>query len=238
MATNTGRRLDLLRQQGDDLMTPTVTSSAPDNLAELLDRLGNVPPERIRLQPPPGLATEADVLAALEAPRKRICELIDGVLVEKAMGYTEAVLASYLIVLLDAFVRPANLGLVTAPDGTIRLWAGRVRIPDVAFFSWDRMPGRRRPREPIPTLAPDLAVEILSRSNTPAEMLRKREDYFTAGVRLVWEVDPDERTVHVYTAPDPADAVLTEADTLDGGAVLIGFQVPLATLFAELDRQG
>jgi Uma2 family endonuclease len=219
-------------------MTPTATHSAPDNLADLLERLGNVPLERIPLKPPPGTATEADVLAALEAPRKRICELIDGVLVEKAMGYTEAVLAHYLGVLLDAFVRPGNLGLVTAPDGTIRLWAGRVRIPDIAFFSWDRMPGRRRPREPIPTLAPDLAVEILSRSNTPAEMLLKRQDYFTAGVRLVWEVDPDERTVSVYTLPDPPAAVLTEADTLDGGVVLPEFRLPLATLFAELDRQG
>jgi Uma2 family endonuclease len=219
-------------------MVPTTALSAPDNLAELLELLGHVPPERIRLQPPPGTATEADVLAALEAPRKRLCELVDGVLVEKAMGYTESILASYLIEILNAFVRPGNLGLVTAPDGTVRLWAGRVRIPDVAFFSWDRMPGRQRPREPIPTLAPDLAVEVLSRSNTPGEMRRKREDYFTAGVRLVWEVDPDGRTVHVYTAPEPAAVVLTEADTLDGGTVLSGFRLPLSALFGELDRQG
>jgi len=135
-------------------------------------------------------------------------------------------------------VRPGNLGLVTAPDGTVRLWAGRVRIPDVAFFSWDRLPGRQRPQAPIPTLAPDLAVEVLSRGNTPGEMRRKREDYFTAGVRLVWEVDPAARTVQVYTAPEAAAAVLTEGDTLDGGGVLIGFRLPLATLFAELDRQG
>src|SRR5262249_685554 len=150
------------------------------------------------------------------------------------MGYSESVLASYLIVLLDTFVRPRNLGLVTAPDGTVRLWAGRVRIPDIAFFSWDRLPGRRRPREPIPPLAPDLAAGILSRGNTPAEMHRKREDYFAVGVRLVWEVDPEARTVHVYTAPDTA-TVLTESDTLDGGAVLTGFVLPLRDLFAELD---
>jgi hypothetical protein len=86
-------------------MTPTATPPAPDNLAELLERLGHVPPERIRLQPPPGTATEADVLAALEAPRKRICELIDGVLVEKAAGYTEAVLTSYLIAILNGLDR-------------------------------------------------------------------------------------------------------------------------------------
>src|SRR6516164_215626 len=118
-----------------------VPSSDPiDNLAELVERLGGIPLERIRLRPPPGTATEADVQAALEAPRKRLCELIDGVLVEKATGYTESVLASLLIELLNAFVRRNNLGLVTAPDGTIGLWAGRVRIPDLAFFPWDSMP--------------------------------------------------------------------------------------------------
>jgi len=219
-------------------MSSALTPDAPaEDFAELLERLGNIPPERIRLRPPPGTATEADVLAALEAPRKRLCELIDGVLVEKPMGYTESVLATYLIVLLDSFVRPRNLGLVTSPDGTVRLWAGRVRIPDIAFFPWDRMPGRRRPPEPIPTLAPDLAAEILSKSNTRAEMRLKRQDYFSVGVRLVWEVDPVAHTVTVYTAPD-SSTVLAEADTLDGGAVLPGFAVPLREFFAELDRRG
>jgi Uma2 family endonuclease len=218
-------------------MSPTGTLPVPENLADLVDRLGHVPLDRIRMQPAPGTATEQDVLAALEAPRKRICELIDGVLVEKAMGYAESVLASLLIESLNAFVRAHNLGLVTAPDGTVRLWAGRVRIPDVAFFSWDRMPGRRRPQQPIPTLAPDLAVEVLSPSNTAKEMRRKRDDYFSVGVRLVWEIDPDTRTCSVYTAPD-AVATLTEADAVDGGDVLPGFRLPLRDLFAELDRQG
>ncbi len=218
-------------------MSPTTTLPVPENLADLVDRLGHVPLDRIRMQPAPGTATEEDVLAALEAPRKRICELIDGVLVEKAMGYAESALASLLIESLNAFVRAHNLGLVTAPDGTVRLWAGRVRIPDVAFFSWDRMPGRRRPQQPIPTLAPDLAIEVLSPSNTAQEMRRKRDDYFSVGVRLVWEIDPDTRTCSVYTAPD-AVTTLTEADAVDGGDVLPGFRLPLRDLFAELDRQG
>jgi Uma2 family endonuclease len=208
-----------------------------DNLAELVERLGGIPLERVRFRPPPGTATEDDVIAAMEAPRKRLCELIDGVLVEKAMGYSESVLATVISAVLWSFVRPRNLGLVTSPDGTMRLWAGRVRMPDVAFTSWDRMPGRRRPPQPIPDLAPDLAIEVLSRSNTRAEMRLKRQDYFAAGARLVWEVDPEARTVSVYTAPD-APTVLTEADTLDGGAVLPGFTLPLRDLFGELDRQG
>jgi Uma2 family endonuclease len=218
-------------------MSAALSADPIDNLAELVERLGGIPLERIRFRPPPGTATEDDVIAALEAPRKRLCELIDGVLVEKPMGYSESVLATVLGAALFSFVRPRNLGLVTAPDGTMRLWSGRVRMPDVAFTSWDRMPGRRRPAKPIPDLAPDLAVEILSRSNTPAEMRLKRQDYFTAGVQLVWEVDPEARTVSVYAAPD-GPTMLNETDTLDGGSVLPGFALPLRDLFGELDRQG
>jgi Uma2 family endonuclease len=59
-----------------------------------------------------------------------------------------------------------------------------------------------------------------------------------AGVRLAWEIDPRARTVAIYVSPEPPAAVLTAADTLDGGAVLPGFALPLANLFAELDRQG
>jgi Uma2 family endonuclease len=78
---------------------------------------------------------------------------------------------------------------------------------------------------------------VLSESNTEAEMTRKRQEYFSAGVRLVWMVDPDARTVTVYTAPDQS-IVLGEADTLTGDPVLPGFTLPLRDLFAELDRQG
>ena len=156
------------------LMSAAVQSPAPiETFADLMDRLGNVPLERIRFRPYPGTATEADVLAAMQEPRKRLCELVEGVLVEKAMGYRESGLAFFVGLMLDAFVRPRNLGLITGEQGTVRLMAGLVRIPDVAFTSWDRIPGRRWPTTPIPTLAPDLAVEVLSSSNTPAEMARK-----------------------------------------------------------------
>jgi Uma2 family endonuclease len=135
------------------------------------------------------------------------------------------------------FVRPRNLGLVTAPDGTMRLAPGLVRIPDVAFISWDRLPDRRVPTEPIPALAPDLAVEILSAGNTAREMARKRQDYFAAGVQVVWEVNPNTRTVEVFTAPDQS-TVLHEAQRLEGGIVLPGFSLPLQELFSALDLHG
>jgi Uma2 family endonuclease len=207
----------------------------PETLADLVERLGDIPAARIRLTPPPGLATEADLLAHMEAPRKSICELIDGVLVEKPMGLRESGLASWLIVLLGAFIYPRNLGILTGEQGALRLLAGRVRIPDVAFTSWERIPGHVWPTELIPDLAPDLAIEILSESNTPGEMTRKRQDYFRAGVQLVWELDPSARTVAVYTAPDNP-RILGESDQLDGGNVLVNFVVPVRDIFAELDR--
>jgi Uma2 family endonuclease len=203
-----------------------------ETIADLLDRLG-VPPERIRFHPAPGTATEADVLLRPDG-EKRLCELVDGVLVEKPKGFYESVLAGILIRLLGAFLEQHDLGILSVPDGTLRLVPGLVRIPDVAFFSWDHFPNRELPADAIPALVPDLAVEVLSEGNTEAEMERKLREYFGAGVRLVWCIDPRTRTAQVYTSPDTVHRVL-EDDALDGGAVLPGFRVTLRELF---DRAG
>jgi Uma2 family endonuclease len=213
-----------------------LTSPAIRTLADLLDRLGGVPLDRIRMRPFPGSGTIQDVIAILEREGRR-CELVEGVLLEKTMGYTESRLAGYLLGLLNLFVIPHNLGIVTGSEGTVELMPDLVRIPDIAFTSWDRLPGRCGPTAPVPRLVPDLAVEVLSRSNTPGEMAAKRREYSTAGVRLVWEIDPRAHQVDVHTSPTDATH-LTEADTLDGGSVLPGFTLPLAQLFAELDRRG
>jgi Uma2 family endonuclease len=207
-----------------------------DTLQDLLETLGNVPLSRVRLDPLPGLATEDDVL---EAERKHniLCELVDGVLVEKGMGYAESILAGALIEILRRFVRPRNLGLVSAPDGMVRIFAGLIRIPDVSFASWDRFPDRKVPKKPVPSLVPDLVVEVLSESNTVPEMERKRKEYFDAGVRLLWEIDPEPRTARVYT-PDGTVTLLDASQTLDGGDVLPGFTLELSALFAELDQKG
>jgi Uma2 family endonuclease len=212
-------------------------ASLPDlgTVADLLERLGRIPASRVRWHPVPGTATEDDVLE-VERRENRLCELVDGVLVEKAMGFRESLLAAFLIRVLQNHVAPRNLGLVAAPDGMVRLAAGLVRMPDVAFVSWSRLPDGRVPKVPIPKLAPDLAVEVLSPGNTDAEMARKRREYFEAGVQAVWLVDPKARTVAVYTALDRCK-VLGEAETLVGDPVLPGFALPLRDLFGELDRQ-
>jgi len=200
-------------------------------LADLLERLGNVPLSRIRIDPPPGTATEDDVVRA-EGHTGRCCELIDGVLVEKTVGYLESLLAGAILEALRGFVRPQNLGIVLGADGTLRILPRQVRIPDVCFIRWDRFPDGKLPQVPIPPVAPDLAVEVLSSGNTEAEMERKLREYFEAGTVLVWYVDPASRSVTVYTAPDQSTILDADA-TLTGGDVLPGFTLSLCELFAE-----
>ena len=207
---------------------------AARTLADMLARLGDIPPERIRMRPAPGTATERDLLKSLD-DGPAICELVDRTLVEKPMGYEESVLTMLLAEFLSAFVRKRKLGRVSGPDGVMRLWPGLARAPDIAFAAWARFPGGKLTRAAVPNLVPDLAVEVLSRSNTPAEMKRKREEYIRAGVRLIWIVDPATREVHVF-APRRKPVVLTAADVLDGGKVLPGFELPLRELFAVLDE--
>lgn len=205
-------------------------------IADLLERLGDIPPNRVRMHPPPGTATIDDFEKATAA-KDRLCELVDGVLVEKAMSYRAACLALALGSLLLEFVRSRNLGIVVGADGAVRLMPKLVRVPDVAYVSWARCPEGRVPAANVPAIVPDLAIEVLSPGNTEKEMARKRREYFHAGCRLVWIIDPDKRTAAVYTNPK-SKTMLKETDTLTGGEVLPGFELPLQSLFAELDRQG
>jgi Uma2 family endonuclease len=211
----------------------TTPVAAEWTLADLLESLGQIPPNRIRVVPPLGTATEEDVIKA-EGRTGRISELIDGVLVEKTVGYLESLLAVAVTAALREFVRSQNLGIVLGPDGTIKILPRQVRAPDASFIGWSRFPEGKLPKVAIPAVAPDLAVEILSEGNTKGEMERKLRDYFTAGVRLVWYIDPRSRTACAYTAPDTARE-LTDRDVLSGGEVLPGFELPLARLFAEID---
>ncbi len=206
-------------------------TAAGVTLADLLERFGPIPAARIRSDPPPGTATEDDVIA-LEVRGNRLFELVDGVLLEKTVGLYESILALRLAQFLQAFLAQHALGIVAGADGMLRLAPGLVRIPDVSFVSWERLPQRRIPRQPIPDLVPDLVVEVLSEGNTAREMARKLQEYFTAGVRLVWYVDPVLQHVEVYTAPEQCE-VLTLDHILSGGAVLPGFTLPVQQLFAE-----
>ena len=204
----------------------TAISTEPETVADLLDQL-HVPPERILLRPPPGEAREEDLLKS-----RRLCELIDGVLVEKAMGYYESSLAMVLIGALRAYLKNNKLGILTGEGGLMRVDDAQVRVPDIAFYSWSQFPKKLLPRVQILNLVPKLAVEILSPTNTKKEMKRKRREYFDGGAEIVWEVHPDKRTVDVYADADEKTTVGIDG-TVDGGNVLPGFTLSLKEWFDE-----
>ncbi len=211
------------------------TFAEPPTIADLLHDLGDISPKRIRLRPAPGRATEKDVVR-IEAQEDRLCELIDGVLVEKIMGAKESFLACILIQMLRNYLDRNQLGVVLGEAGMLQLRPRLIRIPDVSFISWDQMPSGEFPSEPVPSLFPDLAVEVLSRGNTAGEMTLKVSEYFAAGSRLVWIIDPETQTAEVYTAPDECRH-LKATQSLDGGDVLPGFKLPLKELFATKRRR-
>ena len=212
-------------------MSTTSASSFPTDwtAADMQEHLGGIPLDRILMVPPPGTATEEDVLA-VHARTGRLCELVDGTLVEKVMGYRESRFAVVLGHFLETYLDARPLGSVAGADGMLRLFPGMVRIPDLSFILWERFPDRRLPRQPIPPISPDLAVEVLSEGNTEPEMQRKLREYFQSGTRLVWYIDPQRRTARIYTAPGQC-VDIDENGFLAGGDLLPGFQLRLGDLF-------
>ena len=220
----------------------TVTVRRPKNpvldcvtFADLAERLG-VPAGRVRLHPTPGTATARDVVRVRDKERL-LCELVDGTLVEKVMGFEESGLATLIAKLIADYLNTHDIGKVYGPDAMLRIRPGRVRLPDASFFTWERLSAQSNPGAAIATLVPDLAVEVLSKGNTRAEMDRKISEYFDAGTRLVWLVDRRTRTAKIYRSPKDVTSVPSHG-ALDGWDVLPGLTIPLAPLFAEAERRG
>lgn len=202
-----------------------MTVAEPDTIADLLDALGDVPPSRVLMRSL-GTATEADVLAL------KCVELVDGVLVEKSAGFPKGCAEVGIGGPLWEFARRTKAGALTMASGPHRVAPGVVRLPDVAFTRWDRFRSADGTIPDIVPGGPDLVVEIPTADNPPAELARKRREFFAAGTRLLWEFDLAARTVAVFHNPE-ACVVLTTDDTLDGGDVLPGFAVALGELFAD-----
>jgi Uma2 family endonuclease len=203
-------------------------------LADLQQHLGGVALERIRLYPPPGMATVEDALA-IHDRENRLCELVDGILVEKIMGSYESLLAGLLIHWMHQYLDANPRGIVLAPDGALRILAHKMRIPDVSFISWDKFPNRKLPRDRVFAVAPDLAVEILSEGNSPKEMELKLDEYFRAGAGVVWFIDPERRKAQIYTSRTCCEE-LDDSGVLSAGGVLPGFELPLKALLDKVDR--
>lgn len=101
-----------------------------------------------------------------------------------------------------------------------------MRLLDVSFYRWSRFPNREFPAGSFGREAPDLAVEVVSPTNTEAEMQRKLREYFAAGTRLVWIAEPEIPRVRCYTSAEECE-VLGEDGVLTGGEVLPGFELPI-----------
>ncbi len=181
---------------------------------------------------PARLMTAEEFWELPEQPGVRY-ELVKGVPVEvPGAGALHNLIAALVYRLIHEFARTRNLGLVFT-DGLAYI-LGRnpdtVRIPDASFVSRERIPESGIPEGFWPG-APDLAVEIVSPNDRAEDVHDKVRDYLAAGARLVWVLWPKSRSLTVYT-PDGQARELGPEQELDGGDVLPGFRVPVASLFA------
>ncbi len=211
--------------------TPDPAPLAPGvrTLPEFLHWLGHIPADRILMRPPPGMATANDVLR-VGRQDNLLCECVCGTLIEKRLGYREASIAGALLAPLERHVADKRLGVVTGAEGAYRLTNHLVRIPAVGFCAAGTFPGDTIPGEAAPDTIPQLVVEIPGSDSTPGELALRLEDYFTAGVKIVWVIDLQNRQVLVHKSPSKSTPVPADG-TLDGGRLLGGFKLSVATLF-------
>lgn len=180
--------------------------------------------------PDPGRELSAEEFFMLPDDGWRM-ELVRGHIVrEPPAGAGHGGLGMTIAFHLTAFVREHGSGRVFGPDTGFTIFRSpdTVRAPDVAFVAGGRF------EEGLPTgyvpFAPDLAVEVVSPSNTASELQEKVLDYLAAGTRLVWVVDPRRETVTVYRSRDEI-RILGREDALDAPDILAGFHLELAELF-------
>lgn len=164
----------------------------------------------------------------------KVYDLVDGVLVEVSRPKPiHGKLQRRLGARLGDFVDERELGEVVTDAGFILSRnPDKVRSPDVAYVSKERAPAPNL--DEYFTVAPDIAVEVVSTNDTTDEVLGKIEEYFAVGTRLVWIVYPERRKVYAYSSPNTVTIVPAEG-TLSGGDVLPEFSLSLADLFKGLD---
>ncbi len=166
-----------------------------------------------------------------KAEGDRRLELLEGEIVEMSpVGDTHSEVAGTLFRLVANHVVAADLGKATIEAGFI-IAPDTVCGPDVGFIAKERLPPRTGR---FYNIAPDLAVEVISPSETPRQVHRKVNLYLKAGVRLVWVVYPDDRLIVIYRPDAPTTTLLNDEDILDGGEVLPGFAVTVGEVFAGL----
>jgi Uma2 family endonuclease len=168
---------------------------------------------------------------------ERLYEVVCGQRVElEPMGAFEVALATALWEFLAPFARRSKLGLVVSEMLFLLDAAQELkRRPDLAFVSYGRWPQPTIARTDAWDVVPDLAVEIISRSNSAEEVDGKIVEYFRAGVRQVWVLYPDSGRVYVYRSASDVH-IVERTGELDGDDLLPGFRLPIQSLFDALVR--
>lgn len=156
-------------------------------------------------------------------------ELIGGRIIEVVSNPTASQVGAKFARYIGALVDDNQLGRVTGADGGYMV-SGEPYIPDVGYISYERQP-KLEQLHGYNVLSPDLAVEVLSPSNTAQEMSTKVSNYLAAGT-VVWIADPDTQMIYVHVAGQPVKKY-TADDTLDGGTVLPDFSVSVKKLFPD-----
>ncbi len=210
---------------------PPPGSGGFTTLAQHLERLGNVPPDRIWFTPAVGTATVADWERSIAAGHRP--ELIFGTLVEKTMGWRQGLFAAVLIELFAPAIEKGRLGVLVGDQSFIRMPDDHRRSPDVAYYSRSRLPGGKPPRENVPAVYPDIAIEVLSDSNTAGEMKLKRREFFGAGTIWFWMIEPQLRRVDVYDSVDTFRSY-RDGDHLTAPGLLPALSVSVTELFDRL----
>lgn len=160
-------------------------------------------------------------------------ELVEGSLVRMTPTGAEhgVVTARLAYVLHEYALRHGGVCCGAETGFVLRRSPDVVRAPDAAFVTRERIPKAGIPRSYWP-LAPDLAVEVPSPSDRVTEVEVKIGDYFSAGTRLVWVVEPAPPTVRVYRSPEDVKVIQKDGE-LTGGDVLPGFRCEVQRLFAS-----
>ncbi|MBF2087215.1 Uma2 family endonuclease [Thermoleptolyngbya sp. C42_A2020_037] len=181
----------------------------------------------------PKVWTDAEFMALPQDGHRY--ELVNGELIDMGnSGMEHGWIASNLMIVLGGFVRTHKLGVMCDSSIAFSMKNGNRRSPDVSFVAKERLQGLRRLPKGFFQGAPDLAVEVLSPSNTVEEIHEKIVEYSENGTRLVWVIHPDEQYVLVYHSPSP-DRLLRLQDALEGESVVPGFSLAVSELFEELD---
>ncbi len=162
-------------------------------------------------------------------PIKR-AELIEGVVVELPHKMLrQALIITIIGVALHDFIKERRLGQVAA-GGSFLTGPNTVRMPSFSFLSHADLEGENT--DEIIRKAPTLAVEILLKEDADGAFDDKADEFIAAGSQAVWIVNPRRRTVAVHT-PGAAPQMHNIGDTIAGGAVLPGFELPVAAIFED-----